>query len=183
MSIPEVVQTSASYLTTLLGLVENTVRCGACYILWFNTPIKKKNSPVLRPFWVAHAPSSVNCKETIPLPVFPKAKGFSCLDRTFHKLPRLGCFHGHKEVCEYLYRGEKACFSFFVRYTWFAYPVIGLLTRMPCNHGGLWNMHTRSVKQQTLRGSSCDYFPGNEEANGEDVTMGYSAMECNQNLI
>lgn len=44
VSIPEVVQTLASYLTTLLGLVENTVRCGACYILWFNTPIKKKFS-------------------------------------------------------------------------------------------------------------------------------------------
>lgn len=38
-------------------------------------------------------------------------------------------------------------------------------------------MYTRAVKQQALRGSSCDYILGNEEANGEDVTMGYSAME------
>lgn len=60
MSIPEVVQTLASYFTTLLGLVANTVRCGACYILWFNTPIKKKKFSCPQTF--LSCPCSKFCK-------------------------------------------------------------------------------------------------------------------------
>lgn len=99
--------------------------------------------------------------------LFPKAERafiFSYMVKAFHKSFRSGCFHNHAEVGWSLCKGEKAFSSSCIQHMWFAYLIICLLTRAPCDNDSLWNMLLWAVKQQAPGGGggggwSYNYIP------------------------
>lgn len=142
----------------LLGLVANTLQCGACFILWFTVPpLNIFFCPLFWLFWLAHTPSSVNCGENYSMACISWGQG-----RLLPAWAESSINH-QTGARPWSQRGQllslqrwEALFPFLTRYMQFAYPIICLLTRASQDNGRLWNMYTRPVKQQILRGSFCD---------------------------